>query len=148
LTLEPTDVVNPEDGRKKIVRCLNLRHEQGLQELLAAAGKAKAQLLITAPAEDEAPMDNPENGKVIEVEGKVKEIEQPEVQEETDIPEEIIDLASLEFKNAGEFKSACLKYFKLQPSQVDKETGMYDLTNAGQRKKAWLEILSVYRKEV
>ncbi len=39
------------------MRCLNLRHEGSLGELLIASGKGKAQLLITAPAEDEAPMD-------------------------------------------------------------------------------------------
>jgi len=64
LTLEPTEVINPEDGKKKIVRCLNLRHEQGLQELLIASSKAKAELLITAPAEDEQPSDI--EGKVVE----------------------------------------------------------------------------------
>ncbi len=57
LTLEPIEVVNPEDGKKKIVRCLNFRHEQGLQELLAVSGKAKTELMICAPAENEAPRD-------------------------------------------------------------------------------------------
>ena len=57
LTLEPVEVTNPDDGKKKTVRCLNLRHEGSLGELLLASGKAKAELLITAPAEDEAPMD-------------------------------------------------------------------------------------------
>ncbi len=59
LTLEPTVVTNPDDGKKKTVRCLNLRHEGSLGELLAASGKAKTELLITAPAEDEAPLDEP-----------------------------------------------------------------------------------------
>src|SRR3989304_5673538 len=49
LTLEPQEVVNPDDGKKKIVRCLNLRHGQGLMELLSASGKAKTELLIVAP---------------------------------------------------------------------------------------------------
>lgn len=57
LTLEPTEVINPDDGKKKIVRCLNLRHEQGLHELLLTSGKTKTELLITAPAEDEQPGD-------------------------------------------------------------------------------------------
>lgn len=57
LILEPTEVTNPDDGKKKTVRCLNLRHEGTLGELLAASGKAKRELLISTPAEDEAPMD-------------------------------------------------------------------------------------------
>jgi len=57
LTLEPTEVTNPDDGKKKIVRCLNLRSEKGLPELLIESGKARAALLIIAPAEDEAPLD-------------------------------------------------------------------------------------------
>ncbi len=58
-----------------------------------------------------------------------------------------VDLATLEFKNAGEFKAACLKHFNLQSSQVDKEISMYDLGKPEQRKKAWLEIVAVYKKE-
>jgi len=55
-----------------------------------------------------------------------------------------IDLATLEFKNAGEFKAAGLKYFNLQSSQIDKEVSMYDLSIPKQRKQAWLEIVAVY----
>lgn len=57
------------------------------------------------------------------------------------------DLATLEFKNAGEFMEACLKYFKLQPSQVQKEIPEYDLANPGQRKKAWEQIIATYGKK-
>jgi hypothetical protein len=57
---------------------------------------------------------------------------------------ESVDLASLEFKNPGEFYTACLKHFKLSKSQADKEISIYDLTNPGQRQKAWQEIISVY----
>lgn len=52
-----------------------------------------------------------------------------------------VDLAALEFKNPGEFKAACLKHFKLQGSAVDKEIPEYDLAIAGQRKKAWQQIV-------
>lgn len=57
LTIEPTEVTNPDDGKKKMVHCLNMRYEGNLGTLLVAGGKAKNELLITTPAEDEAPMD-------------------------------------------------------------------------------------------
>ena len=54
------------------------------------------------------------------------------------------DLASLTFKNVGEFYTACLKHFKLSKTQVEKETGVYDLSNPGQRAKAWQSIVEAY----
>lgn len=54
------------------------------------------------------------------------------------------DLTTLEFKDAGEFKTTCLKYFKLQGSQRDKEVSGYDLANPIQRKQAWEHIVSIY----
>lgn len=55
-----------------------------------------------------------------------------------------VDLATVEFKNAGEFYTACVKYFKLSKSEADKEVGMYDLSNSGQRTKAWQTIVGIY----
>ena len=57
LTLEPKEVVNPDDGKKKVVRCLNIRHERGLLEILEASGKPRVALLIPSPAEDQEPLD-------------------------------------------------------------------------------------------
>ncbi len=59
---------------------------------------------------------------------------------------ETIDLLTLDFKNPGEFYTACLKHFKLQKSIVDKEIPEYDVANAGQRKKAWQQIVGVYQR--
>jgi len=56
------------------------------------------------------------------------------------------DLLSLEFKNEGEFRTACLKHFKLSKSQTDKEIPEFDLSNPGQRKLAWQTIVAVYHK--
>ncbi len=61
--------------------------------------------------------------------------------------EPVIDLATLEFQNAGEFMDACLKNFKLQPSQVRKEVPMHDLSNVAQRASAWKQIATTYGKK-
>ena len=57
LTLEPKEVINPDDGKKKVVRCLNLRHDKGLLEILEARDKTRTTLLIPMPAEDQQPLD-------------------------------------------------------------------------------------------
>ena len=54
------------------------------------------------------------------------------------------DLASLKFTNPGEFYTACLKYFKLAKSQVDREISLYDLSKPNQRAEAWKAIIAVY----
>jgi len=59
----------------------------------------------------------------------------------------LIDLTALKFKNPGEFKAAGLKYFNLQPSQIDEEIPEYDLSNAGQRARAWKQLVSIYGQE-
>jgi len=87
LTLEPTEVTNPDDGKKKIVQCLNLRSDKGLPELLEASGKAKADLLITAPIDNEAPLDN-EDSKVIEGEVVGVREEEPEQEPQPEPPEQ------------------------------------------------------------
>jgi len=75
LTLEPKEVVNPDDGKKKVVRCLNLRHEKGLLELLAASAKPRTTLLIPAPLEDQEPLDEIPDDVVIE--GEAAPLSQP-----------------------------------------------------------------------
>jgi hypothetical protein len=57
LTLEPTEVVNPDDGKKKTVYCMHLKHEAGFYQLIEAAGRPKKDYFITMPADDEAPRD-------------------------------------------------------------------------------------------
>jgi len=58
LTIEPQEVVNPDDGKKKTVHVLNLRTRGTMRELLEISSKqAQEWLLISAPADDEAPDD-------------------------------------------------------------------------------------------
>jgi len=57
LTLEPTEVVNPDDGKKKTVYCMHLKYERSAESLLTDSEKPRLQLLLPAPAEDEAPDD-------------------------------------------------------------------------------------------
>jgi len=66
LTLEPKEVVNPDDGKKKVVRCLNLRHNKGLLEILDAKDKPRTTLLIPPPAEDQEPLDEISEDDVVE----------------------------------------------------------------------------------
>ena len=62
LTLEPQEVINPDDGKKKTVRCLHLRIKGTMQELIAGAAKPINELLLPPPpAEDEPPLDT--NGR-------------------------------------------------------------------------------------
>lgn len=57
LTLEPIEVVNPDDGKKKTVRVLNLRTKGTMIELMAQAVKPARELLLPAPLDAEAPED-------------------------------------------------------------------------------------------
>jgi len=57
LSLEPTEVNNPDDGKKKTVYCLRLRYNGNAESLLKASEKPRLQVLLAAPAEDEAPED-------------------------------------------------------------------------------------------
>lgn len=57
LTLEPTEVNNPDDGKKKTVYCMHLRYERSAESLLMDSEKPRLQLLIAAPQDDEAPDD-------------------------------------------------------------------------------------------
>jgi len=57
LTLEPTEVVNPDDGKKKTVYCMSLRYERSAESLLTDSEKPRLQLLLSAPVDNEAPED-------------------------------------------------------------------------------------------
>ncbi len=57
LTLEPTEVVNPDDGKKKTVYCMHLRYDRSAESLLIDSEKPRLQVLLGAPADDEAPDD-------------------------------------------------------------------------------------------
>jgi hypothetical protein len=155
LTLEPQEVNNPDDGKRKTVRVLQLRARCTLRELMIQASKPAVEMLLPAPAEDEAPVDNA--GEVIEVESikaqAKKDIhdlwpEEPELATVKVIAnttatytERPIDL---NLKNPGEFYQACLHHFKLNKSDVDKEISMFDLYNLNQRKQAWQSIVGIY----
>ena len=131
LTLEPTEVVNPEDGKKKIVRCLNLRHEQGLLELLTASGKGKAALLITAPVEDEAPLDSTNDKAVVKSDLKQAEQDTKELWPEEKITSQ--DGASDEqvFKASGKVEA------KTEPAPPAKSSrDPATITNFGELYKA------------
>lgn len=164
LTLEPTEVNNPDDGKKKTVYCMHLKYERSAESLLTDSEKPRLQMLLSSPADDEAPDDRllstHTSEKTEELTGRVQDdiadlwpedvkpgnAVKPPSPAPTQGSEQPPDLLSLEFKNAGEFKTACNKYFKLSSSQIDAEVSMYDLSNANQRKKAWEEILAVYGK--
>lgn len=57
LTLEPIDVVNPDDGKKKTVKVLNFRVRSTMRELMVEATKTVARAMLPPPSEDEAPRD-------------------------------------------------------------------------------------------
>jgi hypothetical protein len=57
------------------------------------------------------------------------------------------DITTLEFSNPGEFYTACLKHFKLQKTDADKEISMFNLSDVKQRKDAWLQIIGVYGQQ-
>lgn len=57
LTLEPIEVVNPDDGKKKTVRVLNLRTKGTMIELMERAIKPAREMLLPAPLDTEAPED-------------------------------------------------------------------------------------------
>lgn len=78
LTLEPTEVNNPDDGKKKTVYCMHLRYDKSAESLLIESEKPRLQILLSAPSDDEAPDDRqlshytPE--KTEEAEGSVGDV--------------------------------------------------------------------------
>lgn len=77
LSLEPTIVNNPDDGRKKTVYCMHLRYNGSAESLLLDSEKPRLQVLLANPADDEAPDDrlltahNPEKSE--ELKSKVQD---------------------------------------------------------------------------
>lgn len=63
LTYEPCEVNNPDDGKKKTVRVLNLRVRGTMKELMIEAAKSASELLLPPPEEPEA---MPEDGTHLE----------------------------------------------------------------------------------
>ena len=63
LTLEPIEVVNPDDGKKKTVRVLNLRSKGTMLELMERAAKPAREMLLPAPIETEQPLDTEPDGE-------------------------------------------------------------------------------------
>lgn len=57
LTLEPIPVVNPDDGKKKTVRVLNLRIKGTMMELMQRTLKPAREMLLPVPLDTEAPED-------------------------------------------------------------------------------------------
>lgn len=115
LTLEPTEVTNPEDGKKKVVRCLHLRHEAGLQELLAATNKARVELLVAGPVEDEAPSDT--NGEVVEGQAQEVSIERAK----TDIEDERAKTDIEELWGYGAAQDAPIKASAPKPPTITRD---------------------------
>lgn len=91
LTLEPKEVINPDDGKKKVVRCLNIRQDKGLIELLAAKDKPRASLLIPMPAEDQQPLDEIPDDEVIEEEPVPTAQPKKAAKKQAAKPEQVID---------------------------------------------------------
>lgn len=57
LTLSPAETVD-KDGKKKTVQVLNLRTRETMRQLMTQANQPVTELLLPAPAEDEAPLDD------------------------------------------------------------------------------------------
>jgi hypothetical protein len=88
LTLEPQEVVNPDDGKKKTVRCLHLRIKGSLRDLLLEAAKPVTELLLPAPSEDEAPMDIENNKEPMSPE-EAESLKKALFAEEASLPEPV-----------------------------------------------------------
>ncbi len=72
LTLEPTEVVNPDDDKKKTVYCMHLRYERSAESLLIDSEKPRLQLLLPAPSDSEAPDDRQLSTNTPEKTGEVQ----------------------------------------------------------------------------
>jgi len=131
LTLEKQEVINPDDGKKKNVCVLNLRHGSSLHSLLADSVKPVHELLAPPPDDmTEAPLDIIQdikvNGGDISKPEVIEVVEQvsssPEVETELDFdPEELKSmLAQAKWKN-GTAISYCTQVYK-----VDKDGNPLD----------------------
>jgi len=76
--------------------------------------------------------------------GHIETKEQAEEEKPGEQAGEPLDLKTLEFKNPGEFYTACKDNFKLMKTRVDAEISGYDLADPEQRKQAWQQIVAAY----
>jgi hypothetical protein len=145
LSLEPVEVINPDDGKKKTVHCMMLRYGGSMAELMEASERPRREILLAAPSDNEAPDDRllgtgtPE--KTDELMGQVEDdiadlwptetifdstaqvVEQKQKTEQ-DKPKR--DPATL--KNFTALLKACNEDFKLQPAQVMAELNVQRTT--------------------
>ena len=82
LSLEPTEVVNPDDGKKKTVYCLHLRYERSAESLLRDSEQPRMNLLLAAPKDDEAPDDRELSAHTPE---KTEELQEKAEQDKEDL---------------------------------------------------------------
>lgn len=134
LTLEPTEVNNPDDGKKKTVYCMSLRYEGTATALLEDSNKPRLQILLPPPVDDEAPDDRllttatPEKAEELQskVADDVAELwgDEPVTTAETKPEENTItrDLSKLE--TATDLMKALNEDFGLQPNESLKELNL------------------------
>lgn len=147
LTLEPTEVNNPEDGKKKTVQCLHLNYEKSVESLLIDSEKPRLQLIIGRPMDDEAPEDrqlstaNPE--KAEEVHAKAEEdidTYWPEEKFTTSTPtkqastaREVPNRDPETIKTINDLSKALFEDFGMQPAEWLKETGYKSKTDINEK---------------
>jgi len=141
LTVEPYTVQDPDTGKKRDVYVLNLRTNQTLLELMETARSKQ----ITTGEEAELPMPDDELPELIMPQNQepVVAVEEEKPGEQADGTEPL-NLKTMEFKNPGEFYTACKDHLKLMKSRVDAEISGYDLADPEQRKQAWQQIVAIY----
>jgi len=149
LTLEPQEVINPDDGKKKHVRVLNLRQKETLKELLALSQKPIYELLAPPPAENEAALDvendeETEPGPEPRVKPDIEQAEkdakelwpedvsevkpEPEVEKQSGNPmtrEELYDWVATAkgWKSAKTARQYLVNALKIEESRIDKDPG-------------------------
>lgn len=151
LSLEPTEVTNPDDGKKKTVHCMMLRYEGNAEQLLTTSEKPRLQVLLGRPDEHEAPDDRllgtgtPE--KLEELDAKVQD-DISELWPDSDPIEstaEVIEQASepvnstkakqkpprdlTKLKSNTDMLHACHEDFGMQPADVLKELNVTRTTD-------------------
>ncbi|MBA7627678.1 hypothetical protein ES703_35145 [subsurface metagenome] len=107
LTLEPIEVVNPDDGKKKTVRVLNLRTKGTMIELMERAVKPAREMLLPAPLDTEPPEDmEMKNGVSLPVpeEGPPPDLIMPQTQAPADQEQAEKDAKELWPEASGEKK--------------------------------------------
>lgn len=117
----------------------NLKGDFRANAMMKAETKAKRRVTLSIVGlgwldESEVADIGNESKEAVNVNIETGEIEESKVKDEI----------TGDFKNPGEFYTACLKKYKLSKSKVDAEVAAFDLTKADQRKRAWQTIESLY----